>query len=120
MLITESQLRETCTIIKEIKKEKFFVREEDNYFTLYERDKGIVLEISLLDVLMSPNELWGMIKRATRGYNVFVEEEQFEKVLEREVIFKKSTEKNTGETKIININEKKEAFQIPNSIAQER
>lgn len=117
MVITEGQLRENCTIIKEIKKEKFFVREEDNYFTLYERDKGIVLEISLLDVLMSPNELWGMIKRATRGYNVFVEEEQFEKVLEREKSFKK---KNTGETKIININEKKETFQIPNSIAQER
>ncbi len=117
MVITEGQLRENCTIIKKIKKEKFFVREEDNYFTLYERDKGIVLEISLLDVLMSPNELWGMIKRATRGYNVFVEQEQFEKVLEREKTFKK---KNTEETKIININEKKEAFQIPNSIAQER
>ena len=117
MVITEEQLRENCTIIKEIKKEKFFVREEDNYFTLYEKDKGIVLEISLLDVLMSPNELWGMIKRATRGYNVFVEQEQFEKVLEREKTFKK---KNTEETKIININEKKEAFQIPNSIAQER
>lgn len=117
MVITEEQLRENCTIIKEIKKEKFFVREEDNYFTLYERDKGIVLEISLLDVLMSPNELWGMIKRATRDYNVFVEEEQFEKVLEREKSFKK---KSIGETKIININEKKEAFQIPNSIAQER
>ena len=117
MVITEGQLRENCTIIKNIKKEKFFVREEDNYFTLYERDKGIVLEISLLDVLMSPNELWGMIKRATRGYNVFVEQEQFEKVLEREKTFKK---KNTEETKIININEKKEAFQIPNSIAQER
>lgn len=117
MVITEEQLRENCTIIKEIKKEKFFVREEDNYFTLYEKDKGIVLEISLLDVLMSPNELWGMIKRATRGYNVFVEQEQFEKVLEREKTFKK---KNTGETKIININEKKETFQMPNSIAQER
>lgn len=117
MVITEEQLRENCTIIKEIKKEKFFVREEDNYFTLYEKDKGIVLEISLLDVLMSPNELWGMIKRATRGYNIFVEEEQFEKVLEREKTFKK---KNTGETKIININEKKETFQMPNSIAQER
>lgn len=117
MVITEGQLRENCTIIKEIKKEKFFVREEDNYFTLYERDKGIVLEISLLDVLMSPNELWGMIKRATRGYNIFVEEEQFEKVLEREKTFKK---KNAGEMKIININEKKETFQMPNSIAQER
>lgn len=120
MIITENQVRENCIIIKKTKKEKFFVREEGDYFTLYEKDKGIVLEISLLDAEISQSELWGMIKKVTAGYNVFIEEEQFKKVLEREKTFKNNTEKNIDATKIISINKKKEVLQTQNNIAKER
>lgn len=127
MIITEKKLREHCTVIKKVKLERFFIKEEDNYFTLYEKSGnivGIVLEVSFSNMWMQEDELWGIINKNTRGNNIFIEQEDFDKIVQIEkekkealqtkqikrtnnrIINEKVNEKLREQNKIVRIEEK--------------
>lgn len=107
MVITKKRLFEHCTPIKKLKEERFFVKVEDNYFTIYEKTGnivGAVIEISFSDIWMTEVEFWGIVKSITRGHNIFIEEEMVEKIVTREEEVRRNIQnKQNDKSNIISI-----------------
>ena len=106
MIITEKQLRDNCTIVERLNNERFFAKKDGDYFTIYE-NKGeledIVVEVSTKDIWMTPDELWGIIRKRTKGSKIFIEKKEFKKFVEIERDYKQKFIDTISGGNIINL-----------------
>lgn len=83
MLITRNVVKSKCVVVDRITNERFFIRKEGKYFTVYEMNNGVlsvVLEVSLKENhSITPEELWGIIQKDIKNENLYIEQRELEK-----------------------------------------
>lgn len=83
MLITKNVIKSKCVVVDRIVNERFFVRKEGKYFTVYEakgKSLSVVLEISLKENnTITPEQLWGIIYKNIRNEKLYIERKELEK-----------------------------------------
>jgi len=84
MILTKEGIRKKCVIVDKITDQKYFLKKEGNYLTIYKRNEEsleVLIEILLEGNLnMPPEKFWGLVEKETKGEEIYITAKELNKI----------------------------------------
>ncbi|MBO5413818.1 MAG: hypothetical protein J6A29_06010 [Clostridia bacterium] len=92
MIVTKQGIMKKCIEVNEITNQKYFLRKEGKYLTVYKKTKnGVEVLIEVLitkNCRITPDQFWGIVEKEAKGEKIYISTEELKKLDNKEQVYK--------------------------------